>query len=180
METFSFLLSIPFNRRGYSYSLIKNCLTLYRWILPMPQICAYLWSSSQSLTKHSTNPDPNIPDEEIMVNSAHTWFSSLFDILLIITYVVFKGFGIREYAVNLYKSFILLLSPFKIGEYVGEHAILESKICPISHLPFSTERYFLGGVKCWLLGSVFPLELRGKSQEPAIVHLPSPFMANAR
>merc|ERR1719220_1291557 len=71
------LLSIPFNRRGYSYSLIKNLLTLYRWILPMPQICAYLWSSSQSSV---------IPQEDSEETSSHTHglISSIFDIILIV------------------------------------------------------------------------------------------------
>lgn len=117
------LLKIPFNKRGYSYNIIKNLLTLYRWILPMPQICAYLWSIN---TVNNVN---------------RTWFSILFDILLIIIYLVFKLYMSKDYAVNLYKSIILIFKPVVVGSFISESAIIREKLCPVTHLPFNSQNY---------------------------------------
>ena len=134
---FSAIFMIPFNRRGYFYSLIKNSLTFYRWILPMPQICAYLWSSS----KESNPLAPGNIDNPSSF-SAHSWFSFMFDIILITIYLAFKLYGIKEYAINFYKSMLLIFNPLNIGEYVkNDQSILQTKVCPISHLPFNFNKY---------------------------------------
>ena len=108
----------------------------------MPQICAYLWSSSQNNNTSSEELSMSSSDNSDP-HSTHprTLFSNIFDIILIIIYVLFKIYGIKEYAINLYKSFNLILNPFKIGEYINENTILKTKLCPISHLPYNFDNY---------------------------------------
>jgi len=146
-------INIPLNRRGHCYSLAQNLLTLYRWLLPVPQICSYLWSTSKQNfdlldSKIQNNTLTTIPSNtntfKSAINSAsidHTVFSAIFDIILIIIYTIFKAYGMKNYIINLYKSFQLILKPMKIGDFVNESAILQYKLCPISHLPYNWQNY---------------------------------------
>jgi len=118
-------------RRGYLYGVLKYTMTTYRWILPMPQICSYLWSSSGETIMNK------LPGEGM---STHTWSGAIFDILLIVVYVVFKLVRIKAYLVSMFHSFKLAISPVMVGEMLSESdpsTQLNGKICPISHLPFS-------------------------------------------
>lgn len=115
------LVNVSHARKGYLYGVLKYTMTTYRWILPIPQICAYLWSSTSKTT------------------DAHTWTSAIFDVILIIIYVGFKVFRIKQYVVSWYHSFKLAISPISVGESITAEQIKNHKykICPISHLPFS-------------------------------------------
>lgn len=115
------LVNVSHARKGYLYGVLKYTMTTYRWILPIPQICAYLWSSTSKTT------------------DAHTWTSAIFDVILIIIYVGFKVFRIKQYVVSWFHSFKLAISPISVGESITAEQIKNHKykICPISHLPFS-------------------------------------------
>jgi len=117
------ILPISFHRKGFVYCFIQNGLTLYRWLLPMPQICTYLWSTQQ----HTTI-------------TTHSWYASLFDLLLILVYLVVKFLRIKDYVIGAYKSLLAILSSKEICERVAAESVVND-ICPISHVPFSrTER----------------------------------------
>lgn len=119
--TVATIIPISFHRKGFLYSLIQNGLTLYRWLLPMPQICAYLWS-----TKSATN--------------SHSFSASIFDLLLILVYLIIKLIRIKEYLLGAYKSLLATLSSKEICEKVAAETVA-GELCPISHVPFSrTER----------------------------------------
>lgn len=130
-KAFLALMNLSHARRGYLYGVLKYVMTTYRWILPMPQICSYLWSSSGERMM-SKLPGAGM--------TSHTWSAAVFDILLIIVYVVFKLVRIKQYLLAMFHSFKLAISPIYVGESPTDSevsALVNGKICPLSHLPFS-------------------------------------------
>jgi len=111
-------IPVSYHRKGFLYSFIQNSLTLYRWLLPMPQICAYLWS-----TKSVTN--------------THSIYASCFDLLLIFIYLVVKLLRIKDYVVGAYKSLLATLSSKEICEKISSNQFPEDQLCGISHVPLS-------------------------------------------
>jgi len=110
-------IPVSYHRKGFLYSFIQNSLTLYRWLLPMPQICAYLWS-----TKSVTN--------------SHSLYASCFDLLLIFIYLAVKLIRIKDYVVGAYKSLLATLSSKEICEKVSTD-LPDNQLCGISHVPLS-------------------------------------------
>ena len=110
-------IPVSYHRKGFLYSFIQNSLTLYRWLLPMPQICAYLWS-----TKSVTN--------------SHSFYASCFDLLLIFIYLAVKLLRIKDYVIGAYKSLLATLSSKEICEKISSD-LPENQLCGISHVPLS-------------------------------------------